>query len=96
MREYPMKKGLSTNLEDIKEKVQKYSNDIIVKDQILEFSIPGLAKVEVLCGQKNLQLETKTDEKYPEPLKAIKQFNNLLLDLTGFDSKERKKRFSKI
>ena len=96
MREYPVKKGNKTDVGAILEKANKFSKDGKVEGDMVTFTLPGLKKVEVQCGKKNLFIGTETDESYGEPMNAIKIFNNFLIEATGFNSKERKKRFSKI
>ena len=58
--------------------------------EIITFTLPGLKKVDVECGKKNLFISTETDETYKAPMNSIKIFNNLLLELTGFGIFERK------
>ena len=96
MREYPVKKGYKTDVSTVMEKVGKFAKDAKANGEIITFTLPGLKKVDVECGKKNLFISTETDETYKEPMNSIKIFNNLLLELTGLDSKERKKRFSKL
>ncbi|MHB1439867.1 MAG: DUF5611 family protein [Cuniculiplasma sp.] len=96
MREYPVKKGYKTDVEEIKERVGKFTKEVNVNGDMVTFTLPGLKKVEIQCGKKTLFVGTETDESYNQPTNSIKIFNNLLLEITGYDSKERKKRFSKI
>ncbi len=96
MRAYPMKKGFSTSLDEVKIKVEKFTKNYKVEGDTIVFSLPGIAAVEVKCGGKHIMVETKNDERFDDPMLAIKAFNNFLYELTGFDTKERKKRLSKI
>ncbi|MGP6220357.1 DUF5611 family protein [Caldiplasma sukawensis] len=96
MREYPVKKGLSTKTDRIKEIVEKYGKNVKIDGNTIIFSMDGLKSVKVICGEKTLNIETETDNTYENPENAIKIYNNFLFEATGFDSKERKKRLSKI
>lgn len=96
MREYPMKKGFSTSMEDVKRVVEKFTKEYTINGDIITFKLPGLSSVDVKCGQKHIMVETKNDDHFDDPMRAIKAYNNLLFDLTGLDTKERKKKLSKI
>jgi hypothetical protein len=96
MREYPVKKGFKTSKEEILEKAIKFSSAAKVEGEDIVLALPGLKEVRIQCGKKTLFIGTITDENYSDPMKSIKIFNNLLTEVTGYDSKERKKRFSKL
>ncbi len=96
MREYPVKKGVKTDTESILSTCLKYSKDSKIHENSVELALPGLKSVRVLCGMKNLQLETESDTSYGNPQESIRIYNQFITELTGFDSKERKKRLSKL
>ena len=95
MREYPVKKGVKTDTESVLSTCLKYSKDSRIQGDSVELTLPGLKSVKVLCGMKNLQLETESDTSYGNLQESIKIYNQFITELTGFDSKERKKRLSK-
>lgn len=96
MREYPMKKGFSTSMDTVKRVVEKFTKEYTVNGDIITFKLPGLSSVDIKCGQKHIMIETKNDDHFDDPMRAIKAYNNLLFDLTGLDAKERKKKLSKM
>ena len=95
MRNYPVKKGFKTDTETIQGKIEKYTKDFDISGNIIEFSLPGITKIRIECGKKTLEVETETDTSYKDPVSSLKTYNNLITELTGYDSKERKKRLSK-
>ncbi|MCL4357162.1 MAG: DUF5611 family protein [Candidatus Thermoplasmatota archaeon] len=96
MREYPVRKGLKTDTEPVLSLCLKYSKDSRIEGNSVVLTLPGLKTVKVICGMKNLQLETESDPSYGNPQESIKVYNEFITELTGFDSKERKKRLSKV
>ncbi len=96
MREYPVKKGLKTSVEAVLEIVNKYAPGAKVEGNTVIFSMPGIKAIRIECGRKTLDVETETDPSYEDPAKSLKMYNNMITELTGFDSKERKKRMSKV
>ena len=95
MRSYPVKKGLKTDTEVIMNIARKYGNDVESDGSTVTFSLPGIKKVTVECGKKTLDVETETDLSYSDPVTSLRTYNNMITEMTGFDSKERKKRMSK-
>lgn len=96
MRNYPVKKGFKTDVETISSKIEKYNKSMEINGNTIVFSLPGIPKIKVECGRKTLDVETETDPSYSDPVSSLKTYNNMITELTGYDSKERKKRMSKI
>ncbi|MCL4349885.1 MAG: DUF5611 family protein [Candidatus Thermoplasmatota archaeon] len=96
MREYPVKKGIKTDPETVLSICKKYSSNAVLKGNNVDFTMPGLKSISVECGGKNLMIETVTDPDFKDPMTSINIYNKLLTEITGLDSKERKKRLSKI
>ncbi len=96
MREYPVRKGVKTDTESILSSCLKFSKDSRIQGNSVELTLPGLKTVKVICGMKNLQMETESDTSYENPQESIRVYNQFITELTGFDSKERKKRLSKV
>ncbi|MGP6207082.1 DUF5611 family protein [Cuniculiplasma sp. SKW3] len=96
MRNYPVKKGFKTDTGTISAKIEKYTREMNVNGNTIVFSLPGIPKILIECGRKTLDVETETDTSYSDPMSSLKTYNNLITELTGYDSKERKKRMSKI
>ncbi len=95
-RIYPVKKGVSTSAQDLLDKVKEFTGSGEMKDGHVFCSLPGIKSVEVYAEGKNLSVNTVNDPENQDPMKTIRLFNDLIETLTGYSSKERKKKFSKL
>lgn len=94
-REYPVKKGIKMSPEYILEETRKLAESAEIKDDHVLASIPGMKVVDLYTNGKTLIAETEADSTYKDFAQTIKLYNQLIENLTGYNSKERKKRFSK-
>lgn len=94
-REYPVKRGIKMSPEYILEVTEKLADSAEIKDDHVIASMPGMKVVDLYTNGKTLLAETETDTTYKDFAQTIKLFNQLIEDITGYNSKERKKRFSK-
>lgn len=94
-REYPVKKGIKLSNEYILENTKKLADSAEIRDEKVYATIPGMKSIELYTDGKKLFTQTETDPKYGDFSKTIKLFNELIEELTGFSSKERKKKYSK-
>ena len=94
-RTYPVKKGVSVSPEALLQRAKELTGNGSDENGHIVCTIPGLKRIEMYQDGKNLLVETETDPNNPAPMETIRQFNNLIEAVTGFSSKERKKRFSK-
>lgn len=95
-RTYPVKKGVDVSPEALLSKVKQLTGSGSIEGEKVICAIPGLKRIEFTKEGKNLQVETETDPANPNPMLTVKEFNNLIEAVTGFNSKERKKRLSKV
>ncbi len=96
MREYPVKKTIKMSNDYIIDVLKSEVGNYTVSNGHIISSFPGLKKLEVWADGKKLYMETETDTEYKNPSETIRKFNDLLEKLTGYNSKERKKFFSKL
>lgn len=95
-RTYPVKKGVGTDPETLLKKVKEIAgNGEIIGNHVI-CSFPGVKTLEIYANGKNLDVETENDPSNSNPMETVRVFNNLMEAVTGFSSKERKKRFSKV
>ena len=95
-RKYPVKRGVDVSPEALLEKVKAFTGNGSKENESVLCSIPGLKKIEFYKEGKFLMVETETDPSSANPMETVRQFNNLIEEVTGFNSKERKKRLSKV
>jgi hypothetical protein len=95
-RDYPVKKGIDISLEAIATKCREFSGDVKVSQKSVTLAIPGIKRLEILINGKNLAIETENDTDFKDFAQTIKIYNNLVESITGYSSKERKKKFGKI
>lgn len=95
-RKYPVKRGVDISLEALLEKVKGFTGNGSIEGERVLCTISGLKKIEFYKEGKFLMVETETDPSSSNPMETVKQFNNLMEEVTGFNSKERKKRLSKV
>lgn len=94
-REYPVKKGIKMNNEYILEQTKKIAEDAEIKDEKVYATLPGMKSIELFTNGKSLFAQTENDPGYNDFATTIKLFNQLIETITGYNSKERKKRISK-
>ncbi len=95
-REYPVKKGISITAEYILEKTKEIADDARIENGHVLASIPGMKVVDLYSNGKNLLAQTEADPAAKDFSNTIATYNKLIENVTGFSSKERKKRFSKV
>ena len=95
-RDYPVKKGVDISLEAIAAKCREFSGDAKVSQKSVVLTIPGIKRLEITVNGKNLAIETENDADFKDFAQTIKTYNNLVESITGYSSKERKKKFGKI
>ncbi len=95
-RIYPVKKGVSISTQELLTKVKESTGNGEAKDGHVFCSLPGVKSMEIYAEGKNLAVNTVNDPENPDPMKTIRLFNDLIEVLTGYSSKERKKKFSKL
>ncbi len=95
-RKYPVKRGVDISPNALLEKAKGFTGNGSVENDHVFCSIPGLKKIEFYKEGKFLLVETEADPSSQNPLETVQQFNKLIEEVTGFNSKERKKRLSKI
>jgi hypothetical protein len=95
-REYPVKKGFKTDPESLIKAAESLGVKGKIENGHVLLSIPGISKIDIYMEGKSLMVETKNEDAFPDPMAAIRGFNALMEKITGFNSKERKKKFSKL
>lgn len=95
-RAYPVKKGVKITPEYLLEKAKEITGNGEIKDGHVTCSIPGIKVIDMYMDGKTFYVGTETDSSASDPMGAVRKFNVLMEAVTGFSSKERKKRFSKI
>lgn len=95
-REYPVKKGIKMSAEYILDITKKVDSKAEIKGDHVIASIPGMKVIDLSTNGKTLLAETQAEDGNADFSNTIRTYNNLIEDLTGFNSKERKKRFSKL
>ncbi|MHB1811779.1 MAG: DUF5611 family protein [Thermoplasmataceae archaeon] len=95
-RDYPVKKGFDISLETIASRCREFSSDVKVSQRSVELTIPGIKRLEISISGKNLAIETENDPDFKDFSQTIKMYNSLVESITGYSSKERKKKFGKI
>lgn len=95
-RTYPVKKGVDVSNETLLDKAKELTGQASIENDHVVCSIPGLKRIEFFKDGKNLKVETESDPENKDPMATVREFNDLIEAVTGFNSKERKKRFSKL
>ena len=95
-REYPVKKGFKTDPDTIIHAADSVGVKGKVENGHVLLSLPGISLVDIFMDGKRLMVETKNDPSFSDPMSAIRTFNTLIEKITGYNSKERKKKFSKL
>ncbi|MCL4437773.1 MAG: DUF5611 family protein [Candidatus Thermoplasmatota archaeon] len=95
-REYPVKKGLKTDPDTILSSAKELGIAGKIENSHVLLSIPGIRKIDIFNEGKKLMVETENEDKNPDPMKTLRMFNDLMEKITGYSSKERKKKFSKL
>lgn len=94
-REYPVKKGKNISPDYILEETKKLAESAEIKGEHVIAKIPGMKLIDLYTNGKNLFAETEMDPGHKDFSQTIKLYNQLIENLTGYTSKERKKKFSK-
>lgn len=95
-REYPVKKGLKTDPETILSEAKEVGVEGKIENGHVLLSIPGIKRIDIFTEGKKLMVETENDDKNTDPMRTLRMFNDLIEKITGYNSKERKKKFSKL
>lgn len=95
-RIYPVKKGINPTNEYLLETVKEVTGTGEIKGDHVICSIPGIKVIDIAREGKNISVTTENDSDNKDPLGTVRAFNNLMEKITGYSSKERKKKFSKI
>lgn len=95
-RIYPVKKGFSLEPAELLARVKESAGNGELRDSHVICSIPGIKQIEMFKEGKNLAVNTENDPANADPMATIRLFNDLMEAVTGYDSKERKKKFSKL
>ncbi|AKA47863.1 hypothetical protein IX51_00805 [uncultured archaeon] len=94
-RQYPVKKGIKITPDYILEETKKLAESAEIKDEHVLAYIPGMKVVDLYTDGKGLFAETEADTTHKDFSQTIKLYNQLIENLTGYSSKERKKKYSK-
>lgn len=94
-REYPVKKGIKISAELISDIAKEVFGNAKVNDSHVISKTPGLDKIEAFTDGKKFYVTTETSKDAKEYENAIKLFNVFLEKVTGYSSKDRKKKMSK-
>lgn len=94
-REYPVKKGIKLSKDYILEKTKEIAGDARIEGDHVITSIPGMKAIDFSTDGKVILAQTEADPSAKDVSNTISTFNKLIENLTGFSSKERKKKFSK-
>ncbi len=95
-REYPVKKGIKLSVEYLLEKAREVDGNASVQGDHVIASIPGMKSIDLSTDGKGLLAQTEADPESKDFSKTIGLYNKLIEDITGYSSKERKKKFSKL
>ncbi|MEM0155475.1 MAG: DUF5611 family protein [Thermoplasmataceae archaeon] len=95
VREYPVKKGTKLSLEYIRDKAKGVTGNARVDGDHVHSSCPGLSDIDLSTDGKKLLVETASDSIRENAAMAISIYNTLIEEITGYNSKERKKLMSK-
>lgn len=96
VRTYPVKKGVGIDPDALLKRVKEIAGNGEIKGDHVFCSVPGIKRIEIYANGKNLDVDTENDSSNSNPLETVRTFNNLIEAVTGFSSKERKKRLSKV
>ncbi len=95
-RTYPVKKGVSIEPPELLARTKESAGNGELREGHVYCTLPGIKSIEIYREGKNLAVNTENDAGNPDPLKTIRLFNDLIEKLTGYTSKERKKKFSQL
>lgn len=96
VREYPVKKGTNLNVEYLREKTESVTGNAKVSGEHVYSNCKGLSEIDIFTDGKKLFVQTTSDGVRENAGEAVRIYNKLIEEITGFDSKERKKRMSKV
>ncbi|MCL5678628.1 MAG: DUF5611 family protein [Candidatus Thermoplasmatota archaeon] len=95
-REYPVKKGIKLSLETIREKAESIAGEARIDGSHVFSRCPGLSEIDLTTDGKKLLVQTKSDGIKENAAEALRIYNRLIEEITGYSSKERKKLISKV
>ncbi len=96
MRLYEFKRGHRKGIEEIEEIMREIFGKVESKEGRLISSFKGLSRIEVWLQDKKLAVETESREVGEEDaMETLRKWNDFLFRVTGYTSKERKKKMSK-
>ncbi len=94
-REYPVKKGIKLDVDLINETAKDiFGNAKVTNDHVVS-KTPGLEKIDIFTDGKKLFVTTESSSDAKDYAAAVKLYNTFLEKITGYSSKERKKKISK-
>jgi len=96
VREYPVKKGINLSTEFIREKAEMVTGEARIDGNRVISHCSGLSEINMYTDGKKLSVETKSDGIKENAPEALRIYNRLIEDITGYSSKERKKIMSKL
>ena len=95
-RQYPVKKGIKLTKEYLGEKAREILGKAEIQGDNVISSAPGIKVIEMHTDGKFLFVTTENDGNPANSLEAIRIYNRLIEGVTGFSSKERKNKMSKL
>ena len=96
MRLYDFKRGHRKSMDEIEGIMKEMFNDVRRENERIYATYKGLAKIEVWLEGKKLAAETTSREVSNEDaMDTLKKWNEFLFKVTGYTSKERKKKMTK-
>ena len=93
-REYPVKKGINLSAESIKEKAKSITGEAKIDGNHVFSRCLGLSEIELYTDGEKLMVQTKSDGVRENASEALRIYNRLIEDITGYSSKERRKMMS--
>ena len=96
VREYPVKKGIKLSLEAIREKAESITGEARIDESHVFSRCPGLSEIDLTTDGKKLLVQTKSDGIKENAAEALRIYNRLIEEITGYSSKERKKLISRV
>ena len=96
VREYPVKKGIKLSLEAIKLKAESITGEARIDGSHVFSRCSGLSEIDLTTDGKKLLVQTKSDGIKENAAEALRIYNRLIEEISGYSSKERKKLMSKV
>ncbi len=96
MRLYDFKRGHKKSADEIEAIMQEMFDNVRREGEHILAEYKGLKKIEVWLEGKKLAAETESrDVPNEDAMDTLKKWNDFLFRVTGYTSKERKKKLSK-